>query len=288
MGKKKSKKQNKRSAAEESAAEDRGGGKPSVEYSRREKDARARGNKGARSARGVGPVCEKCGEIHKRCSAHNNRGGPCGQQPLRFQQVCRSHGGNNKLSRVAAQERMMEMVDPALARLEQLVRDPKTDPAIVMKAVREILDRAHAAGLSRNAHLALSFGKESEWDRMGSSVVVEVDRNIEAPPDAKALSSGGEGDDEDEELNAVLDARERARERDASTRIKHDGHEVVRGEVKQQREAADPFFRDEKERRHYNRTRSEMEGQRMSDDERTYEERLRDQIDETERQGRKR
>lgn len=276
-------------AAEQSKGR-KGGRNPSVRHSRLEKDARARGNKGARSARGSGPACEKCGQIHKRCSAHNNRGGPCGQQPLRFQDVCRSHGGNTKLSRLAAQERMMELVWPALARLEELVNDPNTDPAIVVKVVSQILDRAHGAGLSRQAHVALGFAEETVWDKLGEAAFVAVDRSALGPAhDPAAIPSGGGGHDGDDVLDDVLDARERTRAREASTRISNDGHEVIRGEVSRQREAMDPFDTELREREEYDRTRSEFEGERLSDDDRTYEDRLRARVEESERRtGRKR
>lgn len=226
---------------------------PSVEHSRRVKDARASAGKVKRSARGLGPPCEKCGQIHKRCSAHNRRGGPCGQQPLRFQQVCRSHGGSTKLSRKAAQERMMELVWPAIARLDHLVNDPDTDPAIVVKVVAQILDRAHGAGLSKHASVDVGFAAETEWERLGSSafVILRGEENILDSPtndEPEALPPGGVTDDE---LEAFLAERERRRAREASTKLDNSAHEVVRGSV--QRSALDPFGQEARDRARSNR-----------------------------------
>lgn len=202
----------------------KGAGKASVKHTRREKDAAASVKRGQKSARGVGPACEKCGQIHRRCSAHNNRGGPCMQMPLRFQQVCRSHGGNNKLSKAAAQERMLELVYPALARLEQLVLDPDTDPSIIVKVVAQILDRAHGAGLSRNATVEVGLSG-TVFDQLATGVF-EFDRSeIDAAPDHRSL---GGGDDPD--LNAL--AKINRDEADRETYLQgNDEADIVVGHV---------------------------------------------------------
>lgn len=231
-------KRNRPTAAEQSkpkkgAARGKSAGKPSVKHSRREKDAAASVKRGQKSARGSGPPCEKCGQIHRRCSAHNARGGPCMQMPLRFQLVCRSHGGATKLSKQAAQERMLELVYPALARLEQLVLDPDTDPSIIVKVVAQILDRAHGAGLSRNASVEIGLG-DSLFDKLlTGNDVFEFDRSaLDGDAPKPELPSGG-GDDgpTDEALDALLDERERRRAREAATKLDNSGHEVITAEV---------------------------------------------------------
>lgn len=287
----------KKSTAKSGARKGAGKGErdPSVDHSRREKDARLRGNKPPKSARGVGPPCEKCGQVHKRCSAHNRAGGPCGQQPLRFSQVCRSHGGSTKQSRKAAQERMMELVWPAIARLDQLVRDPNTDPAIVVKVVAQILDRAHGAGLGRNANLSVGFAEETRWDRLigPDSTAFQIQRGrdavIDPEDDPPALPGRGGNEDTDEALTAFLDQRERERAREASTRISNDGHEVVRGDVigaDGQRASADPFRVEEKERAEFARRTSEFDPERVRSEERSwarYEERVREGVEDRRR-----
>lgn len=47
-------------------------------------------------------VCEKCGQVHPGCKAHNNRGEPCGNQPVKGSKVCRSHGGASPRGKAAA------------------------------------------------------------------------------------------------------------------------------------------------------------------------------------------
>lgn len=37
--------------------------------------------------------CERCGQAHTRCSAHNVKGGPCMRPPNRGGRLCRGHGG---------------------------------------------------------------------------------------------------------------------------------------------------------------------------------------------------
>lgn len=233
------KKQQKQSAAEQSkkGAAGKGARKPSVGHSRREKDARARGNKPPRSARGAGPVCEKCGEVHKRCSAHNRFGKQCMQMPMRFQQTCRSHGASTKLSKRAAQERMMELVWPAIARLDKLVRDPNTPDEIVVKVVAQILDRAHAAGLNRNARMEVSL-ETTPWDELLEGRTLTVVRGVEnvIPDGATPEALPGPGPDDgggldDETLDALLAARAKVRAQEAATQLDNSGHDVVTGRV---------------------------------------------------------
>jgi hypothetical protein len=55
--------------------------------------------------------------------------------------VCRSHGGSARQVKEAARRRLLELVDPALVRLDDMVRE-SDDERVVLAAVKEILTRA--------------------------------------------------------------------------------------------------------------------------------------------------
>jgi hypothetical protein len=49
--------------------------------------------------------CGKCGRVHRRCTAHNRAGMPCGRMPLKGQTVCGLHGGKSPQAKGAAIKR---------------------------------------------------------------------------------------------------------------------------------------------------------------------------------------
>ena len=55
--------------------------------------------------------------------------------------MCRSHGGSARQVKEAARRRLLELVDPALVRLDRMVRE-SDDERVVLAAVKEILTRA--------------------------------------------------------------------------------------------------------------------------------------------------
>lgn len=80
--------------------------------------------------------CEKCGQPHARCKAHNRQGNPCGKHPMAGQRVCGNHGGKNPQA-IAKAERELD----AAAALELLGKTlaeaygddvPHVDPADAM------------------------------------------------------------------------------------------------------------------------------------------------------------
>lgn len=53
-------------------------------------------------------TCNRCGQTHDKCSAHNRAGKPCGRRPLKGQKVCQLHGGKAPQS-LRAGERRLEL-----------------------------------------------------------------------------------------------------------------------------------------------------------------------------------
>ncbi|MCP3422976.1 hypothetical protein [Nocardioides pinisoli] len=91
------------------------------------------------------PPCDKCGQVHGRCAGHTkhgpNAGKPCGANPRAGALVCIKHGGNHPGQKKAAKERLLELVDPALAALHKVLTDPNTDDHNKVRAAQLVLDR---------------------------------------------------------------------------------------------------------------------------------------------------
>jgi hypothetical protein len=80
-------------------------------------------------------------ETPHRCRARSSRTGePCQHFPIRGGTVCRVHGGSAPQVQKAARQRILDLVDPALSTLEQLLDSRRED--VRLGAVKDILDRA--------------------------------------------------------------------------------------------------------------------------------------------------
>lgn len=90
-----------------------------------------------RTPRGV--TCPRCGQIHPGCTAHNNRGTPCGKGPLPGLTVCTHHGGNAPAARAAGQRRVAQQAAEA-ALLEGIADAPP------LRSLREVYDELLATG----------------------------------------------------------------------------------------------------------------------------------------------
>jgi hypothetical protein len=53
-------------------------------------------------------TCNRCGQPHAQCTAHNRSGNPCGQKPQPGQRVCHLHGGRSPQAIAAADERLKQ------------------------------------------------------------------------------------------------------------------------------------------------------------------------------------
>lgn len=77
----------------------------------------------------------------RRCTAHSSQTGErCRKPAIRGGTVCGSHGGSAPQVRDAAKRRLIDLVDPALARLQDLL--DSSDERIRLQACRLILDKA--------------------------------------------------------------------------------------------------------------------------------------------------
>lgn len=75
-----------------------------------------------------------------RCRAHNRLGAPCSAFPIHGGAVCVTHGGRAPQVKQAAEDRIRDMVDPALNRLLALLSSDQDSTALA--AVKDVLDRA--------------------------------------------------------------------------------------------------------------------------------------------------
>jgi hypothetical protein len=84
-------------------------------------------------------------KTHARCVGHNRDGSPCGSWALTGTSVCRMHGGAAPQVKRKAEERIRELVNPALALIAEILETGRAEdlPASVsLTAARDILDRA--------------------------------------------------------------------------------------------------------------------------------------------------
>ena len=77
-----------------------------------------------------------------KCTAKSkSTGKQCARDAIAGGRVCRVHGGAAPQVKRSAQERLLALVDPALAVLSKALRDAK-QPKIAFDAARDVLDRA--------------------------------------------------------------------------------------------------------------------------------------------------
>jgi hypothetical protein len=102
----------------------------------------------------------------RRCVAHNQVGQPCRQRPIRGGSVCVAHGGRAPQVKRKAEERIRDLVDPAISRLAKLIEDDIS--GVALAAVKDVLDRAGYSVRQRVEHTGADGGpiEFDEWPRM--------------------------------------------------------------------------------------------------------------------------
>lgn len=187
----------------------------------------------------------------RRCTATAHRTGErCKAPAILGGTVCRVHGGATPNVKKKAKERLLELVDPALAALHKVLTDPASDDSVKVRAALGILDRTgHGPGSKIEVSGELTRFEQVMIDVYGVDMVDGkpvarvpqggVQRSeLEGPDDRPALGRGVGADDHWEDLDqAQRDAQADAwreydieDERPYSTRIESSGP-IVQGEV---------------------------------------------------------
>lgn len=103
----------------------------------------------------------------KRCKANaRTTGDQCANPPMMGQEVCRMHGGSAPQARKAAALRLLELADPAISALAEVVKDGEKGSDRV-RAATAILDRA---GLGPSSKVELETPK---WHGVMAAIVNE-------------------------------------------------------------------------------------------------------------------
>lgn len=99
---------------------------------------------------------------YPRCSARRRDGERCTQPAMRGSTVCRMHGGAAPQVRRAAQFRLWELVNPAIAVLAREMTNPDARPAERIRAAEAVLDRA---GLPRQIDVSPTDARDlaKQW-----------------------------------------------------------------------------------------------------------------------------
>ena len=82
----------------------------------------------------LGEPCRKCGQIHKRCTAHTKHGKPCTRFRILGGLVCYTHGWARPLIKKAAEKRVAEAVTMLIGKDEIL----KELRAIALADIRQL------------------------------------------------------------------------------------------------------------------------------------------------------
>ena len=109
----------------------------------------------------------------RRCTATANRTGErCGAPAIKGGTVCRMHGGALPQVKKKAKERLLELVDPALAVLHKILTDPNTEDAVKVRAALGTLDRT---GFGPGQTITF---QTTEWDEMFKEGDLILDRSL--------------------------------------------------------------------------------------------------------------
>jgi hypothetical protein len=128
------------------------------------------------------------------------------------------------------------MVVPAMKELHKIIRRDDVADADKLRAIQMVLNRT---GYNERRQVDIGLREPTPFDNLTRSafVILRGEENIIDPDDREALPPGYGGGDEDEALRDLLDQRDRARQREASTRIDNRGHDVVKGRAVSPEEA---------------------------------------------------
>lgn len=107
----------------------------------------------------------------RRCTAHKKDGSRCSKPALAGLNVCRSHGGANKVSMMAAKRRLQEAADPVAAQLIRLSLEAESEQ-VSLGASNSVLDRTIG-----KAPTQIEVGIESKpWEQVYEGINNGVSR----------------------------------------------------------------------------------------------------------------
>lgn len=161
------------------------------------------------------PAREALGDTTRRCTATSKGSGTrCGLAPIPGGFVCHFHGGGVPAVRMAARERLLAMVDPALDALMRFLRtappcphcgrsDADRDP-VVLRAAQLVLDRTgFHPGVTVQVEPPAPRGDYLPW--MPDDRLQQINEWIAEAKDAMA-SGGPRADDVIEAISERTDA----------------------------------------------------------------------------------
>ena len=134
-------------------------------------------------------------ELVRRCSATSKTtGNQCGRAPILGGSVCALHGGKAPQTVAAAKARLLEGVEPAIARLMRFIEAPpglcalcgrSDDTGAIVSAIRTLLDRC---GLGPSATMQVVATVEQPYVRLSTD---EMIAKLEALLDMDLIRFGG-------------------------------------------------------------------------------------------------
>jgi hypothetical protein len=122
----------------------------------------------------------------RQCTATNRQGERCRRQPIAGGAICTMHGGRAPQILAAAKLRLLEAVEPAIARLLRFIEAPpglchvcgrSDDTSAIVAAIRTVLDRA---GLGPSASLAVTAAPPDETPHTTEELLRRAERLVGA------------------------------------------------------------------------------------------------------------
>ena len=96
------------------------------------------------------------------CGKKTRKGTPCQKSPIKGGTVCRLHGGAAPPVKRAAELRLLELVDPAIATLARIMATSDNE-ALRLKAADSILDRG---GLPKGAQVTVEDARSALYEAL--------------------------------------------------------------------------------------------------------------------------
>lgn len=129
-----------------------------------------------------GPAAPGSKNPERRCIAKKaNSDERCKRAAIKGGTVCTTHGGSSPVVRKAANDRLLALVEPALAALGKVLRDKHADDSVKVRAAIAILDRTgHGPSATVNV-------QDNRWDALLEGVAGDlgIDRSLPDSPQRK-------------------------------------------------------------------------------------------------------